>query len=179
MRLQPGDYAPPIDLPSFEGTPFNLQANRGRWLLLSFYRYASCPFCNLRIHNLSKESARLKGLGLDLVAVFQSPEAKVREHAGGRNLTYPILCDPTEDLYRQYGVETSWAGFFGGMMLKMPKMFNAFFKGYLPGSMEGHINRMPADFLIAPDGTIRLAYYGSDLADHLSLNEVIQVLPQG
>jgi hypothetical protein len=32
--------------------------------------------------------------------------------------------------------------------------------------------KMPADFLIAPDGRIEVAHYGVDIGDHVPLDEV-------
>jgi hypothetical protein len=35
---------------------------------------------------------------------------------------------------------------------------------------------MPADFLIAPDQSIRLAYYGSDIGDHVPADRLAREL---
>ena len=57
MRLQAGQAAPDFLRPDIGGKTIRLSDYRGRYLLLSFYRYASCPFCNLRVNNIfSKET---------------------------------------------------------------------------------------------------------------------------
>jgi len=176
MKLSPGDSAPLIQRLDFEGQDFDTDQYKGRWLLLSFYRYASCPFCNLRIHQLDQETEHFRELNLEMAAVFQSSAEKVESYAGSKGLSFPLLCDPSQGLYQTYGLTTSWWGFFGGMVLKMPKMMVAFKNGFLPGSMEGKINQMPADFLIDPNGIIQLAYYGSDLSDHVPVEQIKAVL---
>ena len=58
----------------------------------------------------------------------------------------------------------------------MGKALQAMGKGFLPGRMEGSITLVPADFLIGPDGTILLAYYGRDISDHLPVEIILQRL---
>jgi len=35
---------------------------------------------------------------------------------------------------------------------------------------------VPADFLIGPDLTVQIAYYGSDIGDHLPIEKICQWL---
>ena len=77
MRLQPGQAAPDFTVTDFTGVTRTLSDYRGKKVLLSFYRYASCPFCNLRIHQLRQKAAEWEGQGLVMLAVFQSPAAGV------------------------------------------------------------------------------------------------------
>ena len=53
-KLIAGDDAPSVVLPSTDGTTFDLSALKGKRVLLTFFRFDSCPFCNLRIHRLVK-----------------------------------------------------------------------------------------------------------------------------
>lgn len=168
MKLSPATPAPAFSLPDLNGEPVDLERFRGRKLLLSFYRYASCPFCNLRVHELTQRAPNWQARGLDLVAVFQSPRESILEHAGGEARPFPILPDPARELYRRYGVEGSWGGFLKGG-LQLGKLASALKEGYMPGRMEGEINMVPADFLIDERGRIALAYYGRDISDHLDI----------
>lgn len=166
MKLSPGDAAPGFRLEDLHGNPVSLEQFRGRKLLLSFYRYASCPFCNLRVHRLSQQAPAWQARGLDLAAVFQSPRESILEHAGREPRPFAILPDPARGLYRQYGVERSWGAFLKAS-LQVGKMAEAARQGFLPGKMEGDIHRVPADFLIGEDGRVLVAYYGKDISDHL------------
>lgn len=175
MKLSPGAQAPAFTLNDLNGNPVSLAQFRGRRVLLSFYRYASCPFCNLRVHQLSQRAAEWQARGLDLVAVFQSPRESILEHAGSEPRPFAILPDPERGLYRAYGVEGSWGGFLKGG-LQVGKLASALREGFLPGRMEGDINMVPADFILDEEGRVAVAYYGRDISDHLDEAVIAQYL---
>lgn len=175
MKLSPGAQAPAFTLNDLNGNPVSLAQFRGRRVLLSFYRYASCPFCNLRVHQLSQRAAEWQARGLDLVAVFQSPRESILEHAGSEPRPFAILPDPERGLYRAYGVEGSWGGFLKGS-LQVGKLATALREGFLPGRMEGDINMVPADFILDEEGRVAVAYYGRDISDHLDEAVIAQYL---
>lgn len=174
MRLKPGQSAPVIVASDVLGRPVDLGALRGRRVMLSFYRYASCPVCNLRMHELIVAHPRLAELGLDLVAVFQSPPATIGEYVGRQNAPFPILADPAMDLYRKYGVEAGWSGFMSWRVIR--RALAAMRQGFRPGRIDGPFHRTPADFVIDADGRIALAHYGRDIDDHLPLPVIEQWL---
>ena len=167
MRLQPGQSAPAFTVTDFTGREIALADLRGKKVLLSFYRYASCPFCNLRMHQLRQKAAAWESRGLVMLAVFQSPAANIREYAVGETVEFPVIPDPSMQLYKRYGVESSWTA-FAKATLRLGDIASATAKGYLPGGkIDGDMNRVPADFLIDEQGVIRTAYYGKDIGDHL------------
>ena len=53
-QLSVGDDAPSIVLPAVDGTDFDLSKFKGKRVILTFFRFDSCPFCNLRVHRLVK-----------------------------------------------------------------------------------------------------------------------------
>jgi len=172
MRLQPGQAAPDFTIIDFTGVAHNLSDYRGKKVLLSFYRYASCPFCNLRIHQLRQRAAEWESRGLVMLAVFQSPAATIMEYAAGETVEFPVIPDPEMKLYKTYGVESSWKA-FAKATLRAGDIAKATAKGFLPGGkIDGDMNRVPADFLIDAQGVIRTAFYGKDIGDHLETAEV-------
>lgn len=175
MRLQPGQPAPAFTVSDFNGRAISLTDLRGKKVMLSFYRYASCPFCNLRVHQLRQNAAAWETRGLLMLAVFQSPAASIRDYAIGETVEFPIIPDPDRALYKTYGVETSWAA-FAKSGLRAADIAKATLKGFLPGKVEGDMNRVPADFLIDEQGIIRTAFYGKDIGDHLDLAIVEQFI---
>ena len=46
MHLTQNQIAPEFNTYDLYDMPLNLQHFKGKKVLLSFYRYASCPFCN-------------------------------------------------------------------------------------------------------------------------------------
>ncbi len=172
MRLQPGEPAKPFEVMDIFSHRIRLQDYEGQKVMLSFYRYASCPLCNLRVHQLTQRYHDFKTKGLKLLAFFQSPQASIAKYVGRQDAPFPIVADPERTIYRQYGVESSWAGFFIAGVTKLPHLIKASLKGFLPGKMEGKTALVPADFLIGPDLKIEVAYYGHDIGDHLSMEAI-------
>ncbi|MDD2951291.1 MAG: redoxin domain-containing protein [Sulfuricurvum sp.] len=176
-RLEEWKSAPWFKMRSFQGDDINLDAYRGRYVLLSFYRYASCPFCNLRVHESIQKNDYFRSLGLEMIAVFQSPDDKLAEYVGKQPLNYPIIGDPDLQLYRLYRVETSWIGLLKAFLFRPHKILTSvFLRGFFPGSIENEIQRLPADFLINPQGKIEIAYYGKDIGDHIAYETIENVL---
>ena len=171
MRIQPGQPAKNFTTEDISGNAITLNDYAGQKVMLSFYRYAACPLCNLRVHDLIQHYASFINRNLSLVAVFQSPSASIRRYVGKQDIPFPVIADPERRLYRLYGVESSWPGFIWGS-LRLPTVASALMKGFLPGKMEGVKSMVSADFLIGPDSTIQVAYYGSDIGDHLPIEKI-------
>ena len=171
MRKKPGEEAARIKLPAIDGSAFDTESLRGKPYMLSFFRFAGCPFCNMRLHELVKRFNEF-GDGFTIVAVFDSPLANLVLHAKGHDAPFPILADESNQFYREYGIEHSVGGMLKGMIFRMPTLMRAMGKGYIPTRIKGSMTTMPADFLIDRKGIIRKAYYGSDEGDHLSREEI-------
>lgn len=170
-KLFVGDKAPRVLLPSIDGSIFDTTSLVECRYMLSFYRFASCPFCNLRVHELVKRIDEL-GERFTLVAVFDSPVDNLQRHAADHKAPFPILADETGEYYKRYGIEHSALGTLKGMILRAPTLVKAMAKGYLPTSIKGSLTTMPADFLIDERGIVRVARYGKDEGDHLFFDEV-------
>jgi thioredoxin-dependent peroxiredoxin len=56
MKIIIGDSLEEIILPSINNKEFNTSSLLGKKILLTFYRFARCPMCNLRINELLKSS---------------------------------------------------------------------------------------------------------------------------
>ncbi|NIW80888.1 MAG: redoxin domain-containing protein [Calditrichae bacterium] len=160
-----------IRLPAIDGSTFDLESVKGKPFMLSFLRFASCPFCNLRVNELVKRFDEF-GNDFTIIAVFDSPLENLIRHTGGHKAPFFILADEHNTYYREYGIERSILGVLIGMFLRMPTLFKAMFKGYIPTTIKGSMTTMPADFLIDREGIIQVAYYGKDEGDHLPFDKV-------
>jgi peroxiredoxin Q/BCP len=175
MRLTQGQIAPTFATTDLYDAAISSNELKGKKVLLSFYRYASCPFCNLRFHALSQKQQQWREQGLEMVAIFQSPKKSILEYAGKDYSPVQIIPNPSRDLYRLYGVEGSWKGFLTGAM-QLGTFAKAVKEGHLPGKVEGDMNMVPADFIIDEQGKILTAYYGKDISDHLDIAEIEKFL---
>lgn len=169
-RLQALNRAPEITLTAIDGSTFHLSSMHGKPFMLSFFRFASCPFCNMRVHELVTRFWEL-GNDFGIVAVFDSPLDNLQKHASGHSAPFPILADPKNQAYSSYGIEHSIGGVIKGMVSRMPTLIRGMVKGYVPTSIKGRMTTMPADFLIDEVGIIQHAYYGSDEGDHLPFSQ--------
>ena len=171
MKLIIGDTAPNIILPSIEGIMIDTGEIKTAYLL-SFYRFASCPFCNIRLHQLIKRYKELDP-NFIMIAVFDSPLENLTKHASGHKAPFPILADNSRKYYDRYGLTKSVTGMIKGMIFRFPTLVKAMLKGYFPFPIKGSLIGMPADFLIDENGTIQLAYYGKDEGDHVLFEKVL------
>ena len=176
MRLKVGAAAPAFSVVDIEGRPRSLADYRGRRLLLSFYRYAACPYCNLRVHQLRARAEAWAAQGLHTLAFFQSPPERVSRIVAKGAAPFPLVADPDRRIYARYGIESSTLGFIAGFV--HPKALVALGRGFMPGKMEGDKRLLPADFLIGPELTIDDAYYASNISQHIPL-ERIEVFAAG
>lgn len=172
MALRPGDIAPDFSLPSIDGSTVTLSQLRGRPVWLGFYRYAACPLCNLRIHELVKRYGHLPGDALAVLGVFQSPVGKMHDYLDKHAAPFPLLSDPQERVYELYGLTTSALGFVKPSVL--PKLATAAAQGYasLYLDPDGSMARLPGDYLIGRDGRVVDVFMASDISEHIPFERV-------
>lgn len=104
--------------------------------------------------------------------VFHSPDADLLPYQG--RFPFDVIGDPIKALYRRYGAESSISAFLS------LKAWAASLKGNLrkdkpamTGIPNGGIAGLPADFLIAVDGTVKAAHYGTHAYDQWSVDELL------
>jgi peroxiredoxin Q/BCP len=134
------------------------------------------------VQELIREHERLRESGESELAVFQSPAERITRYVGRQAPPFSNIPDPQLKLYRIYGLESSWLGFFRAWTIGFPKVIQAVFgRGFLPGTVEGYFNRIPVDFLIGPNGMLIDVYHGIDIGDHFQscriLDNLKKVIP--
>ncbi|MGE3610666.1 MAG: peroxiredoxin-like family protein [Bacteriovoracaceae bacterium] len=170
-KLKIGMKAPNIELVDWRGSTFNLENVSGKkWI--AFFRYASCPLCNLRVNEMIKRFEELTKSGLQIIAIFQSEPESVAKYVGKQEPPFLILCDPSENSYERYGLQASILGMMSPK--NMSKLISAMKSGFRPGKMEGSVTRIPADFLIDENNIIQEVYYGETIGDHIPFVRVLK-----
>jgi peroxiredoxin len=175
MQIQAGTPAPLFQASDLAGHTIDLAAYAGQPVLLAFFRNAACALCNLRVRNLIKAYPDLQRRGLAIVAVFESPRERMLEYVGRQDAPFPLIADPQARLYGLYGVESSAARIEQSMA--MPETHatveEAAAHGFaLTPEEDSNFNRLPAEFLIGPDGIVQVAHYAAHVTDHLDLEEI-------
>ncbi|SHJ70798.1 Peroxiredoxin [Reichenbachiella agariperforans] len=175
MKLHQGQIAPDFKVQDIYGNPVSLADYRGKRVLLSFFRDVSCPFCNLRVRDLSKRREELEKMGLHMILFFESSAEVLNSSLLHKKASpIPLIGDPKKQVYGQYGIEAS--------ALKMMKTF--FQSGAVSAMKEGAtievpktkdkstMTLIPADFLIDTDQKIHTAHYGAHIRDHITIADL-------
>jgi peroxiredoxin len=121
MPLRPGDPAPPFALPAVnrEGQ-VSLDDYRGRSpVLIAMFRGLHCPFCRRQLTQLGTTQDKLKALGVETMAVVNTPLERARLYFKYRPARVLLTADPAATTHQSFGLpagaivekesEASWA----------------------------------------------------------------------
>ena|ERR1051326_4423235 len=179
MKLAVDMVAPAFDVEDVFGNEVSLRSIAGKLLLLSFFRNGACAMCNLQVHHLIQHFPDYHSRGLEVIAVFESPRESVLTYVSKQNAPFPIIADPDATLYDLYRVETSQEktlapvdeAWRNGMIREAESI------GFKLTPEEGsNFFRLPADFLIGPDGRIEVAFYSNAVGEHISWQQIDNAL---
>jgi peroxiredoxin len=168
MKLPVPTKIPAITLVDIDGQP--ILPGNGRKLLLSLFREATCPFCNVRVFELTHNYPGLASLGVDIVVVFNSSQEDVRKFIARQPRPFRMVADPQGTAYQQFGVNSSMWGKIKAMIWRMQALIRGMGMVGMRGMATG--NLMPADFLIDEEGNVVETYYGQDAGDHIPMERI-------
>lgn len=180
-KLTAGTPAPMFAAQDIFGETVDLNHYKGKPVLLSFFRNAACAICNLQVHKLIQKYPEFHRQGLQIIAVFESPREKMLAYVGKQDAPFPLIANPEATLYELYGVEVSEdklnatiASDFGkGRIAEAAQV------GFELTPEEGsNFYRMPADFLVTPDGRIHTAFYSELVGEHLPFETIEHALSE-
>lgn len=135
-------------------------------------RFATCPFCNLRVHELVQNQNNLPE-DFKIVIVFDATVKQTSVSAERHAASFSILADAEKEAHTLYNIEKSFIGVLWGMIFRMPTLLKSMFiHGHWPFPIQGNMLTMPADFLVDENGIIQVAYYAKDEGDHLPLDQI-------
>lgn len=161
-----GKFAPAFKAITFDGKMVDLIALQGKKIWLIFYRYATCPLCNLHLSFVSERYNALKRAGLEVVVVFESAVPAFYRPGKISGFTFPVISDPKKKLYKLYGTRRR---LFGVLRPEVAAtLVRAVIKGFKQGKIEGSFDQLPSHFLIDEHGVIQRVHHGSTAVDHLS-----------
>ena len=150
-----------------------------RLVHLQFRRFAGCPICNLHLRSLIRRRDEIEAAGIREVIVFHSPADELREYAP--DVPFALIADPAKRLYAEFGVQASPRALlnprvYGPLIRAVARTLVATARGREKGpalKQEGGRLGLPADFLIAPDGTVIARKYGVHAYDQWSVDELL------
>ena len=172
-KLKIGDDAPNFSLPAVDGTNFEMSAMKGKRVILTFFRFSTCPFCNIRINRIIKRWNEFSDDTI-MVGVFDAKIGELTKRMKKHNVPFSIVADETYQHFKENGVEKSTLRFMRGAMRSPLTMIQATLKGYIPMTLSmSKMSTLPADILIDENGKIVEAHYCKDTVDHLPIDRLI------
>jgi len=171
-NLKAGTAAIPFQGTDLNGNQIDFKDYKGQKILLSFFRKAACPFCNMGLQELIKRHKEFEKKGIKVITLFASSKEDVLKYAGKQNPPFPIIPDQDFMIYEKYGVEVSYLGMLK-TMLNPFQNFKAMTGGFFSLKTMTEEPVIPADFLIDENQKIHKAYYGKDYDDHIPVSEIL------
>lgn len=172
-QLTPGASAPNIVLPAIDGSLFDLSKVKGKRVILTFFRFSSCPLCNMRIRRIVQ---RWDDFSKDvvMVGVFDAGVDELAKRMKKHSAPFTIVADETYEHFRNNGVRKSFLKFAVGAAKSPLTLLHATLRGYVPLTLSvSKLSTIPADILIDESGTVVRAHYCRDTADHLSIDDLV------
>ncbi|MGW2027456.1 peroxiredoxin-like family protein [Streptomyces decoyicus] len=168
---QAGDTAPRFCLPTATGATVTLDALLAAGpVVLTFYRGAWCPYCNLALRALQQQRTEISARGAQLAAISpQIPDESLtltEKHA----LAFDVLSDLGSDTAKQYGLS-----------FDLPDDLAAVYDSFgfdLQRVNGGHPRTLPipATYVIDRDGTIRWAFVDTDYTARAEPSDILAAL---
>lgn len=157
QSVKTGEQAPDFTLPDVFGNAVTLSdlLKHGP-VVVTFYRGEWCPYCNLQLRAYQRILPQIQSLGATLVAISpQTPDHSLST-VEKKDLTFLVLSDVGNTVARAYRIvftlEENIRPLYTTIGSDLPT-FNGDASWELP---------MPATFLVAQDGTVRLAFVDED-----------------
>jgi peroxiredoxin Q/BCP len=171
-QLQSGDTAPSFHTIDHNGNSVSLETYRGHKVLLAFFRNSACALCNLRIHQFIERYPKWQHHGLEIIALFESPETYLHDFVGKQNAPFHLIADPKAVIYDLYSIEISEEKVQATISASNTKTIIAEAEAEAAGFKLTHeegsnFHRIPAEFLIDEKGFVHVTHYNSVITDNM------------
>ncbi|MCA1806243.1 MAG: AhpC/TSA family protein [Xanthomonadaceae bacterium] len=170
--LKVGSRAPDFTLPDAHGKPVRLAdlLQEGP-VIVTFYRGAWCPYCNLQLKALRESLPHLEAYGARLVAI--SPQTPDHSRAQVEKDDYPfhVLSDLDDSVMKAYN-----------LYFELPEEVRALYKGNFDLDIEAYNGEgrhglpVPGTFVLDQQGIVRAAFADTDYKKRMEPRVMIEAL---
>lgn len=169
--LRAGARAPEFTLPDADGRTVDSQALlRSGPLVLTFYRGAWCPYCNLDLKALEELRPELESRGAKLVAVSQQNAVNSRKSQHDNGLGFPILVDHRGELAARFGLRWTMPAYLREVHAQLGVVLPTF------NGEDSWTLPMPARYVIDQRGMIVYAEVDADYTHRPEPSDLLPVL---
>lgn len=169
--LEIGEQAPDFALADQNGRIVNLRQRLDRGpVVLSFYRGAWCPYCNLELRALQAALPSLDELGASLIAISPQQPDNALTLVEREQLAFDVLSDPDQEVIRAYRLQFELSDELKAIypLLGMDLTeLNADGSWHLP---------VPATFVLDATGVVRARHVDPDYTRRMDVDEILGVL---
>ena len=102
--LKEGDTAPQIQLQTDTGEAFDLEAVRGKKVVLFFYPKASTPGCTVEACEFRDSFKKFENKGVVVLGISKDTPKAQTTFKDNQRLPYTLLCDVDKKVVEAYGV---------------------------------------------------------------------------
>lgn len=166
-----GDLATSFILSNQNGDPVELQKLLASGpVVLSFYRGAWCPFCNLELKALQNRLTDIEALGATLIAISpQSPDSSLSTFENNK-LRFDVLSDPNNKVAKKFG-----------LVFTLPKALRPIYKDFgidIVKSNQEDSFELPfaATFIVDTSGVIQYSFVDVDYTTRAEPQAIIDAL---
>jgi len=172
-QIVTGDTAPQFSLPAIDGSTFNMADMIGKRVILTFFRFSTCPLCNMRIRRIVQRWNEFSKDAV-MVAVFDAKVGELQKRMKKHDAPFVVVADETYEQFNKNGVKKSFFKFMWGALRSPLTLLQATLRGYVPLTLSiSKLSTIPVDILIDEEGKVVEAHYCKDTADHLTLDRMI------
>jgi peroxiredoxin len=183
MKLETNLTAPYFKLIDVYDREIDLNNYKDKRIFIGFFRHAGCPFCNLRVHALTKIYDELKSQNMEMIFFFESKKDVLLRSIFHKEVSpIPLISDPQKLMYAAYGLESSAA-------ISAKSHLTSFVQTAFKASRAGvpihlmadgeSINTIPAEFLVEKGLVIKKVHYAQGLNDRISIDIVKDFAAKG
>ena len=177
MKLENNLKAPIFSLTDIYGRLIDLNEYTDKKIFIGFFRHAGCPFCNIRVHALTKIHQELKTKGLEMIFFFESKANVLLRSTFHQEISpIPLISDPEKKWYAAYGLESSgYKSAISHISAFVQTAYKAKSLGVPVHAMaDGEsISTMPAEFLVDKGLIVRAVHYSERLNDRMDIQKLI------
>ena len=170
--LRVGEIAPDFSLINAFGKKVKLSERLEEGpVVLTFYRGAWCPFCNIELNALQGSLPYFKKYNASLIAVTPQQPDKSKEQLGKAKYTFGVLSDLDDSVMKAYN-----------LYFELPQELHELYKNRFNFDITDYNGKnrlglpIPGTFVIDQDGIIKAVYAVTDYKKRMEPEDIINAL---